>query len=282
MTSETQNHETENIAQTVAKETKKPFELGSEKHIKRIALPPGWKAESFDDEKLLDRPIRIKGEAVAQDVDSFIAYVARHAIGSTSTIYCGADYANNNLTIVSVLDDHARDDPSWCGHTIRFKPKQSIEYGNWIENDGKVMPQVDFALFIERNLDDIANVDGMPTGSQLLEMAVQFESSQDMRLKSHIRLQGGGVQMQFVHDDDEATIARMTMFDRLAIGIPVFWNGEHYQINARLRYRVREGKAVFWYELIRPEKVFEAACKTIIDRVKTETGLPFFFGSWAK
>lgn len=282
MTLETKNHETENIAQTVAKETKKPFELGSEKHIKRIALPPGWKTESFDDEKLLDRPVRINGNAMLHDLDSFMGYIDRHKIPSTSTIYCLADYEDDKLELTAIFDDHAKDDPSWCAHTSTFVPKKSIEYKNWIKNDSEPMSQVGFALFIERNLDDIANVEGMPTGSQLLEMALQFEASQDMRIKSHVRLQNGGVQMQFVQDDDEATIARMTMFDKLAIGIPVFWNGEHYQINARLRYRVREGKATFWYELIRPEKVFEAACKTIISRVKTETGLPFFFGSWAR
>ncbi|SFK75422.1 Uncharacterized conserved protein YfdQ, DUF2303 family [Nitrosomonas aestuarii] len=274
--------ETENIAQTVAREIKRPFEIGSEKHIKRVALPPGWTIEENDDEHLLDRPIRISGTAYAHDADSFINYVNRHANLATSTIFCQANYENDEMLITSIIDDHTENEPAWGAHRISFSPRHSVEYKNWVKNNRRSMPQVEFALFLEQNLEDIANVEGMPTGSQLLEMALQFEANQDMRLKSHVRLQSGGVQMQFVQDDDDATIARMTMFDKLSIGIPVFWNAEPYLINARLRYRVREGKATFWYELIRPEKVFEAACKTIIERIKSETELPFFFGTSAR
>jgi len=274
--------ETENIAQTVAKQVKQPFEIGSEKHVKRIALPPGWSMKESDDEKLLEQPTRIKGEAIVRDIDSFINYVRRHAMPSISTIYCTAEYENDKIIFTSVLDDHAKDDPSWCAHKVIYKPDQSVEYKTWTTKHGVTMSQFEFAEFIERNLDDIASAEGMPSGSQLLEMALQFEASQDMRLKSHVRLQSGGIQMQFVQDDEDETIAKMTMFDKLAIGVPVFWNGEPYQINARLRYRVREGRVAFWYELIRPEKVFEAACKTTIERIKAETELPFFFGSWAK
>ena len=64
----------------------------------------------------------------------------------------------------------------------------------------------------------------------------------------------GGVQMSFVQDDDNQTLEKMQLFERFSIGIPVFWNGDAYRLDARLRYRVREGVLKFWYELIRPEK----------------------------
>ena len=41
---------------------------------------------------------------------------------------------------------------------------------------------------------------------------------------------------------------------------------------------MREGVLKFWYELIRPEKVLEAATKTLIQNIKDKTGNPFFFG----
>lgn len=281
MTSSNDPIEIENIAQTIAKEIKQPFELCTNDHINRVALPPGWNMKEFDDESLLDSPIRIKGLATAHDADSFIEYIDRHSHTDHSTIYCMADYEKNSIVFIAIFNDHDRDCPQWQSHKLEYTTRLSVEYKNWIRNDGANMNQIEFALFLERNMDDIAIVEGMPTGSELLEMALQFEANQDMRLKSHVRLQSGGVQMQFVQDDDDATISRMTMFDRLAIGIPVFWNGDSYRIDARLRYRVREGKAAFWYELIRPDKVFEAASKTIIERIKAETGLPFFFGKWA-
>ena len=112
----------------------------------------------------------------------------------------------------------------------------------------------------------------------MLEMALTFEANQDMRFKSAIRLQNGGVQMSFVQDDDAQTLQKMQVFDRFSIGLPVFWNGDAYRIDARLRYRVRDGKLTFWFELIRQDKVLEAATQTLIGQIREKTGNPFFFG----
>ena len=139
--------------------------------------------------------------------------------------------------------------------------------------------QAGFASFIEENLKDIASVDGSPTGAQMLEMALTFEANQDMRFKSAIRLQNGGVQMSFVQDDDAQTLQKMQVFDRFSIGFPVFWNGDAYRVDARLRYRVRDGKLTFWFELIRQDKVLEAATQTLIATIREKTGNPFFFGN---
>ena len=125
----------------------------------------------------------------------------------------------------------------------------------------------------------LASVEGQPTGSQMLEMALTFEANQDMRFKSAIRLQNGGVQMSFVQDDDAQTLQKMQVFDRFSIGCPVFWNGDAYRIDARLRYRVRDGKLTFWFELIRQDKVLEDATSTLIGQIKEKTGTPFFFGN---
>jgi len=128
-------------------------------------------------------------------------------------------------------------------------------------------------------LQDIASCEGSPTGAQMLQMALSFEANQDTRFKSAIRLQNGGVQMSFVQDDDAQTLANMQMFDRFSLGLPVFWNGDAYQVDARLRYRVKEGKLSLWYELIRPDKKLESSTKTLIEKIKAETGRAFFFGN---
>ena len=69
------------------------------------------------------------------------------------------------------------------------------------------------------------------------------------------------------------------MFDRFQIGVPVFWGGEAYRVDARLRYRVKDGKLIFWYELIRDDKVLEAATTTMIEAIKLGTGQPTYFGN---
>ena len=150
--------------------------------------------------------------------------------------------------------------------------------------NSRPMRQAEFAAWIEDQLPDIAEVEGLPTGTQMLEMALNFEAKQDMRFKSAVRLQSGGVNMEYVSTDDGATIERMRVFDRFSVGIPVYWGCARFRVDARLRYRTTEGKLQFWYELIRPARVAEAAATDLISRLKTtltasELSVPVFMGA---
>jgi len=272
----------DNLAETLARELKAPIEIiGAEDlDVRRVALPPGWRIEERDDEKLLDAPRRKRASVKLLDAESFIEYMKRHGSLTDSTIWCETDYVAGKVDFLGIINDHGEDATAaaWRDHTATFAPEFSEEWKRWAGNSDKAFGQAEFANFIDNNLKDITGGDGMPSGTQMLEMAISFEAKQDMRFKSAIRLQSGGVQMQFVQDDDQQTIEKMQMFDRFAIGIPVFWNGDAYRIEARLRYRVRDGKLTFWYELIRKDKTLEAATKTIIDTIREKTGTPFFFG----
>ena len=123
-----------------------------------------------------------------------------------------------------------------------------------------------------------ATYENLPTGAQMLEMALAFEATQDFRFKSAVRLQNGGQNLSFVQDDDDATLQRMQLFEKFSIGIPVFRNGDAYRVDARLRYRVRDAKLAFTYELTRFDKVLEAAASDVITAIREKTGNPFFFG----
>ncbi len=278
-----ENAEQINLAETLAREMKQPIEIISEPdgNLKRVALPPGWTlAEKDDDPRLLAQPRRKIAKVKLHDAESFIDYVKRHGSLTDSTVWCVADYLAGKVNFLAILNDHGEDESkaAWQDHRATFAPKFSEEWMRWIGKHKQPFSQAEFASFIEDNLKDIASVEGQPTGAQMLEMALTFEANQDMRFKSAIRLQSGGVQMQFVQDDDAQTLQKMQVFDRFSIGFPVFWNGDAYRIDARLRYRVRDGKLTFWFELIRQDKVLEAATQTLIAQIREKTGNPFFFG----
>ena len=272
-----------NIAETIAREMKQPIEIISEPcgNIKRVALPPGWQLiEKDDDKKLLIQPRRKLANVRLHDADSFIDYSKRHGSMTDSTIWCVADYLAGKVNFLCILNDHGEDEnkPAWRDHRATFTPEFSEEWRRWVKHHKQTFNQAEFASFIEDSLKDIASVEGQPTGAQMLEMALTFEANQDMRFKSAIRLQNGGVQMSFVQDDDAQTLQKMQVFDRFSLGFPVFWNGDAYRLDARLRYRVRDGKLTFWFELIRQDKVLEAATQTLIAQIREKTGNPFFFG----
>lgn len=279
---ETKASETQAIIDLVSQIT--PITIASQDHIKRVALPPGWKLEEKDDEKLLAQPMRKKGSTHLDDIDSFISYVNRHKSADLATvIYTVADYVNGLIVFKCILNDHRpyntmEPTQEWKDFIAVYSPEKSVEWNRWNDKNKQPFSQFEFALFIEDNLQDIAAVEGMPTAQQLLEMATKFQATMDMRYKSNIRTQSGGVNLTFVNDDDAQTVESMKLFEKISIGIPVFWGGEGYRIDARLRYRVKDGGLKFWYELIREDKVLEDATKTMIKKIKEETEVPLLFG----
>ncbi len=277
------DQELSNIAETLAKEMKAPVEIISEAggNMKRVALPPGWTlVEKDDDPRLLVAPRRKIAKVKMHDAESFIDYTKRHGSLTNSTIWCIADYKAGKVGFTAILNDHGEEESqaAFRDHRATFAPEFSEEWNRWTGKNKQPFNQAAFAEYIEENLKDIASVEGSPTGSQMLEMALAFEANQDMKFKSAIRLQNGGVQMAFTQDDDAGTLAKMSAFDRFTVGFPVFWNGDAYRIDARLRYRVREGKLTFWFELIRQDLILEAATQTLITVIRDKTGNPFFFG----
>jgi uncharacterized protein YfdQ (DUF2303 family) len=291
-TSDLESIEAENIAATLARVLPRPAPIASpdasyqtggvtitgERHL---ALPPGWTLQLLDDEKFLPYPRRVRATAAVDDLASFIAYIERNtAAQPATTVWCKTDPVDGALRFLAILNDNEdeQDLAGWRDHRCAFEPRKSVEWLRWKAADRKQFSQLEFAAFLEDNRVDIATVDGLPTGAQMLELALNMEATQDVRFKSAIRLASGGVQLQFVQDDDAQTLARMQLFERFAIGIPVFWGGAPYRLDARLRYRVRDGRAVFWFELERADRVFDAAAATLIEQVREQSGVPFFFG----
>ena len=271
-----------NIAETLAREMKHPEDvlLSSDLNMQRVALPPGWTVQEKDDEKLLAAPRRKVACVTLADADSFIAYLKTHGSLDSATTWVKADYKAGMVAFIGIINDHGGkpEQAAWRDHLAKFQPAFSGEWTRWFGMDRKPFAQADFAAFIDDNNSDIRSAEGLPSGAQMLAMALDFEANQDMRFKSSLRLQSGGQKLTFIQSDDDQTIAQMTLFDRFAVAIPVFWNGAAFRMDARLRYRQKDGKLVFWFELIRPDKIIEAAAELLIQKIHDETGFALYFG----
>jgi uncharacterized protein YfdQ (DUF2303 family) len=234
-----------------------------------LAVPKGFKIETIDNENLLRYPRRIVSTAEFSTGESFIDYVKRHA-SPASMGWCDFNPQTFKLAFTAVLDDHQNSLAGWRKHQAVFKPEMSAEWKTWTERNGikYAMSQLDFAEFLERNADDINGGDDFPTSLDMMTMATSFEANSEKRIKSVVRLQGGGTRLDYVDDDDAATITSMKAFEKFRIGIPVFWAGLAYRITARLKYRHAQGKVAFYYELIRPDLVHATAAKELIGRVQ--------------
>lgn len=230
-----------------------------------------------DMSKHMPAPLRASGQVRADDTPSFISLVSSLQSDGTR-IYCDADYLQSTAKLTAVINDHG-EQFGWRDHRVVFTPKRSVEWTRWAERDGKPMSQIEFATHIEDNLADFATVDGLPTGAQMLEMALNLESARESRFKSAVKLQSGGVDMVFVDKDDDNTAAKMRLFDRFVLGLAPFQSGERYQVRARLRYRVKDGAVTFWYDLIRPDLVFADALLYMTNNIHQGTEIEVLFGA---
>ncbi|MFA7290935.1 MAG: DUF2303 family protein [Rhodocyclaceae bacterium] len=242
-----------------------------------VTVPDGYRVNSL--ESMLSAPICKRGKILTTDAGSFIDYLNTHKQEKASTIYAEVDAEKSLCRLLAVIDDHAADRPQWRQLQCAFAPLRSVEWRRWLENDSKVMTQTAFATWLEDNLSDIAAVPGMPNGTEMLSMALGFEANSDKRLRSKVNLQSGGVSFEFVDRENDATRTTMQVFERFTLGLPVFdGSTSAYPLEARLKYREKSGDLSFWYELIRPDRVFKTAVAEELARIAEETMLPLLYG----
>lgn len=239
-----------------------------------VAVPDGYKIH--DIENLLLVPTRKRADVTITDTDSFIFYANKHGEPDTATIYADIDAEASRFNLIGVLNDHGAesDEAQWRDHRCTFQPAQAVEWKRWLGKNKVHFTQTDFAAWLEENLPDIASVAGMPSGADILKMALGFEANSDKKLRSKVNLQDGGVQFEFVDDATLETRTTMRAFERFTLGLPVFdGSASAYPLEARLKYREKDSKLTFWYELIRPDRIFKTAVADELRRIKVETGL---------
>lgn len=232
-------------------------------------VPKDYRVEDL--ERFLARPLRIKESVHLDDTDSFIAYVNAFNSG-TSRIF----FNTTQEEFVAILDYHEATVPAWTQHTAEYKPRRSVEFTTWMESNRKHMTQVDFARFLEENMPDVVE----PNSAELLQVALTFEAKKSVEFSSGVRLNNG--QIQFQYDEvvrGTAQKGTIEIPEKFVLGIPIHVNGPAYRIDVRLRWRLQEGKVVFWYEVIRPHRYVEDALKEIRTRVASETTVPLLAGS---
>lgn len=242
-------------------------------------VPDGYQVK--DMEHVLDAPTRKRAKVTLLDADSYIAYTKEHGSMATCRHYAEVDYEKSLCTVVGIINDHGskEDEPHWRDHTATFSPKLSIEWKRWTESNGvsKAMAQSKFAAFIEDNIGDI---NGTPSGTEMLGMALNFEQTSEKRFKRRIDLGTGGVQLEYVDKADDATSAKIKMFERFNIAIPVFQGSNvAYPVECRLKFRQNNDTLNFWYELIRPDRVFRQAVTDEIGAIKEKTGFMLLYGT---
>jgi len=229
-----------------------------------LALPPGWTAEvHFPDDDKREAPRRISREVSAHEIGGFISYVNRFKSEKTA-LYCTSD---KSPSILARLDDHQPSAPSHVEHMARYGCPVTEEWGRWNAKHKANMDQKEFAEFIEDNIRDVAE----PTGVEFLSAITNFRDTRQVEFNSAQRLSDGMVQFSYV---EKETAQQVRFPTEIKIAVPVFMGLDTlYAVNARVKYRLKEGALTLWYELDRPDLVKREAYEELLTLVETETKL---------
>ena len=253
-------------------------------HDTPIALiPPGWQLSLHPE--LRDRPARIQASVQLHTLAAYIAYLNQYARTDSATF---VDLAAG--TFRTVIDYHQKEAvhelngeedftlwPNWCGHQALYTAPRTPEFTDWQASSGKAMTQEAFATFIEDHLPDIVE----PPAAEMAEIARSLSANIQVKFAKAIRLDNGETQLQYVEEIGGSAGAKgqLKIPQTIKLGLPLFKGGDTYAVEARFRYRIKDGTLSMWYELVRIDRLIADAIEGMAMAVKEHTAPAVYFGA---
>lgn len=233
-----------------------------------VITPEGYAVHDL--EKTLEYPIRKRGSVTMHDAASFIDYFKLHQ--AASRIYGQVEPPK----FIAIMNDNRKDEPGWADHRVTYVCPYSKEWKEWKAFAGQPRDQIQFAEFIESHTPDIiSSASEEPSGAEMLEVATSFKAQKKVNFASGQRLDNGQVDFVFqeVIEGSAGAKGHIKVPERFYIGIAVFEGGAPYKVEAKLRYRLKDGNLTMWFDLVRDHKILEAAFidvwKEIADATQT-------------
>lgn len=235
-------------------------EAGETTHL---VLPPNYQQVDITKaiELAQDAPNRKRGTVSLGDLPSLLAYMKDQGCQP-----CGYVYADPDARTITAVFNDAKEGPGWRDHRAVFTALLTPEAKRWIDKNGYVFGQSEFAEFIEDNLADLQGEEGQ----KLLTVATTIAASTGINFSSAKRLQDGQTQLTY-NESINATAGAdgaLAIPKTFTLGLRLFKNGAGYKLTARLKYRLHSGAVKFFYELERYENAIDDAFGDYIQQLR--------------
>jgi hypothetical protein len=235
-------------------------------------------------------PERRKGTANVTTLQSFIELVNRHK-DEGSVIFAKTAWPNPRLA--AVVDYHNTDNsPRHSQHRIEYAFPITTEMKAWIDGNGKVMDQGEFASFIEEHAAELA----APTDEEketyepqfkerfclpieLIDLSRHLEVFVGGKVKQSTRLSSGEKTIEFVDEHMDKNGQKIDVPGIFIVSVQSFIDGQFIRIPARLRYRIKSQTATWFYQLYRWDFRLREEVKADLDAAAKATALPAYEGA---
>lgn len=245
--------------------------VGAKEHWS-VPSPQGTALKVIDLEDGLPAPLRKRGCVQVFDAVSFNAILAAND-GGNATIYINRDI--DTPSIVAVLNGNGGNGPGWGDFRAEIVFRFTPQWKKWKTIDGAMLAQVQFAEFVEDNLNDIID----PPGATMLEIAQYLSATRSVDFKSAVRLSSGVIQFQNIESMDAKVGAGQTAIpETITLGIAPVFGLPPFKVEARFRYRIVEGKLKLGVKIQRMEDIMAAVVNDMVVGTVASEGRPAVVG----
>lgn len=237
-------------------------------------------------------PKRRQGTAKALTLASFIDLVNRHKTDD-SVVFADTTWTKPSFT--AVIDYHEVDSAGAAAfgkHRVVYDFPLSEEWKKWVEMDGEVMSQMDFAVFLEDRIAELSSpseaekialerefATTVATPAELIQLSRGLQVHVESRVKAQHVLQSGAGQIQWEESHNGADGKPLTVPGIFLLKIAPFFMGDTVRIPVRLRYRPAGGTVKWHYAIYRPDIHVTERVRADLDLVADSTTLPTFEGA---
>ncbi|CAM5575058.1 hypothetical protein MAUB1S_09666 [Mycolicibacterium aubagnense] len=237
-------------------------------------------------------PERKSGQALALTFETFCELTGRHKT-EHSAIFANTDWKKPAFT--AVIDYHEKVTAGRADngkHRVHYAFPLSEEWQAWVAQDGKPMKQEEFAWFLEDRVAELSSptdhekvtysdqfATTVATPAQVVELSRGLRVHIDTKVKASTTLQSGEGQIAWeeTHNGDDGKPIKVPGLFLLYIA--PFFMGEKVRIPVRLRYRVKDGQTVWFYQIYRPDIAITEHLREHMLKAKNILELPVFEGS---
>lgn len=242
-------------------------------------------------EEFRTHPERKTGTAKVTTLESFIDLVVRHKT-EHSVIFANTDWKSPSLT--AVIDYHqiegGRADNA--RHRIYYPFPLSEEWQAWIEQNGEVLAQAEFAEWIEDHIAELATPTDdekreyeetfglkVATPAEIVTLSRGLKVHAETRVRSNVVLQSGEGEIAFEEEHRDSAGNKLVVPGLFIVSLAPFFLGDKARIPVRLRYRVFGGAVKWFFVLHRPDVHITGHINAALENAASATDLPAYQGT---
>lgn len=237
-----------------------------------LIVPSGFSEKEVSDAYglKLAKPKYIKQTVTIETADSLVDYVNRFKGTDTMLL---AEISSNR--IVALLDYHAATQAAHVAHRAKLELPFSEEWQLWTRISGKLMPQLEFARFLEENASDVR----APDAGELLDACRDLQVRRKVNFTKAVRTASDNENFEF-SDETSATQKKgdLELPTKFKLGLPVYFGDAETEVFAFLRWRLDDGALTLGIQLHRIEHIRQAVFKQIVLDAAARTACPAVFG----